>query len=163
MRSEAIAALASGSIDGIADRVPRLRAVLDEALRLYPPAPRFDRQALADDRLGDIAIAKGDIVSIWPWVVHRHAALWNNPDTFDPTRFLPERKSALHRYQYLPFGAGPRVCVGARFAIVEALVVLAHWLATRRFAITPGQRPLPVGRVTLRPEGGMPLVVSPLL
>lgn len=145
-----------------ADRMPRLRAVLDEALRLYPPAPRFDREAMADDMLGDLRVAKGDLVSIWPWVVHRHKSLWDDPDAFDPTRFLPERKAALHRYQYLPFGAGPRVCVGARFAIVEALTVLALWLGARRFSLTPGQKPLPVGRVTLRPDGGMPLMVEPL-
>lgn len=159
LRTEAAAALGH---DDLAERVPRLRAVVDEALRLYPPAPRFDREALAADRLGDLDVAPGDLVSIWPWVIHRHAALWDDPDAFDATRFLPERKAALHRYQYLPFGAGPRVCVGARFAIVEALTVLVHWLAARRFAVTPGQRPLPVGRVTLRPEGGMPLVLNPL-
>ncbi len=161
-RSEAQAALATGSVDDLADRVPLLRQCLDEALRLYPPAPRFDRQALAADRLGEIEIEKGDIVSIWPWVIHRHAQLWDNPDSFDAERFAPERKAALHRYQYIPFGAGPRVCVGARFAIVEALIVLTHWLAARRFAVTLGQRPMPLGQVTLRPDGGMPLMVMPL-
>lgn len=150
------------SAQGDIDRMPRLRAVLDEALRLYPPAPRFDREAMADDHLGDLAVKKGDLVSIWPWVVHRHKSLWDDPDSFDPTRFLGDRKTALHRYQYLPFGAGPRVCVGARFAIVEALTVLAHWLTARSFALTPGQKPLPVGRVTLRPDGGMPLIVASL-
>jgi len=159
-RAEAVAALADGDFAALADRVPLLRQCLDEALRLYPPAPRFDRQALADDQLGDIAIAKGDIVSIWPWVVHRHARLWDNPDRFDPARFAPDAKSKLHRFQYLPFGAGPRVCVGARFAVVEALIALSLWLAGRRFTITPGQRPMPLGQVTLRAEGGMPLMVS---
>lgn len=158
LRAEAIAALGSGGPGGIDARVPRLRATLDEALRLYPPAPRLDREAMADDRLGDIPVRKGDIVSIWPFVVHRHARLWEQPDAFDPGRFALHRKAALHRHQYLPFGAGPRV--GARFAIVEALVVLVHWLAARRFATTPGQRPAPVGRVTLRPDAGMPLVVN---
>jgi cytochrome P450 len=146
---------------GDPDRMPHLRATLDEALRLYPPAPRIDREALADDQLGDLDVKKGDLVSIWPWVVQRHQMLWDAPDAFDHTRFLPERKGALHRYQYLPFGAGPRVCVGARFAIVEALVVLAAWLQARCFVLTPGQRPLPVGRVTLRPDGGMPLMMTP--
>ncbi len=161
-RVEAQMALAAGSIESLTDRVPLLRQCLDEALRLYPPAPRFDRQALMADRLGDIDIAKGDIVSIWPWVVHRHARLWDNPDSFDPERFSAARKAALHRYQYIPFGAGPRICVGARFAIVEALIALTHWLAARQFAITPGQKPLPLGQVTLRPDGGMPLVMAPL-
>lgn len=162
LREEARAALATGDAGDLDARLPRLRATLDEALRLYPPAPRLDREAMADDELGGHAVAKGDIVSIWPFVVQRHQKLWERPDQFDPDRFLPERKAGLHRYQYLPFGAGPRVCVGARFAIVEALTVLAHWLTARRFATTPGQRPVPVGRVTLRPDKGMPLVVSPV-
>ena len=160
LRAEARAALATGEAADVDARLPKLRATLEEALRLYPPAPRLDREALADDALAGHRVAKGDLVSIWPFVVHRHTALWDRPDAFDPTRFAPERKAAHHRYQYLPFGAGPRVCVAARFAIVEALIVLAHWLAARRFAITPGQRPVPVGRVTLRPEGGMPLMVA---
>ncbi len=162
LRAEARIALATGEPGDLDTRLPRLRATLEEAMRLYPPAPRLDREALADDELGGHRVAKGDIVSIWPFVVHRHAALWDRPDAFDPGRFLPERRPLLHRHQYLPFGAGPRVCVAARFAIVEALIVLAHWLAARRFSVTPGQRPVPVGRVTLRPEGGMPLVVSAL-
>lgn len=162
LRAEARAALATGAPDDLDVRLPKLRATLEEAMRLYPPAPRLDREALADDELGGHRVARGDLVSIWPFVVHRHAALWDRPDAFDPTRFAPARKAALHRYQYLPFGAGPRVCVAARFAIVEAVIVLAHWLCARRFAITPGQRPVPVGRVTLRPEGGMPLIVTPL-
>ncbi len=162
LRTEARAALSSGEVGDLDTRLPLLRATLDEALRLYPPAPRLDREALAADDLGGVRVARGDIVSIWPFVVHRHAELWDRPDAFDPARFSPARKALLHRHQYLPFGAGPRVCVGARFSIVEALTVLAHWLAARRFATSPGQRPSPVGRVTLRPENGMPLVMSTL-
>lgn len=162
LRAEARAALATGSMSDLDSRLPRLRAVLDESLRLYPPAPRLDREAMADDELAGHAVRRGDLVSIWPFVLHRHRTLWDEPDAFDPDRFAPDRRTAMHRYQYLPFGAGPRVCVGARFAIVEALVVLAHWLAARRFAIRPGPPPVPVGRVTLRPERGMPLTVSTL-
>lgn len=154
------------AIDGdpadLPDRTPYLRQVLDEAMRLYPPAPRFDREALADDQLGDARIERGDIVSLWPWVMHRHRKLWDNPDAFDPDRFAPDRKAALHRFQYIPFGGGPRVCVGARFAIIEAQIVLARWLATHRFAVPTGFSPYPVGSVTLRPRDGMPLTVSPL-
>jgi cytochrome P450 len=134
--------------------------VLDESLRLYPPAPRLDREAMADDELAGRPVRRGDLISIWPYVLHRHAALWNEPDAFDPERFAPDRRGVVHRYQYLPFGAGPRVCVGARFAIVETLIVPAHWLTARRFTLRPGPPPMPVGRVTLRPEGGMPLSVS---
>jgi len=117
---------------------------------------------MADDELAGHQVRRGDLVSIWPYVLHRHRAWWDEPDAFDPERFLGDRRAKMHRYQYLPFGAGPRVCVGARFATVEALIVLAHWLAARRFSLRGGSPPVPVGRVTLRPEGGMPLAVSPM-
>lgn len=161
VRAEALTALENGDIDTLDVRLPRLRAVLDEALRLYPPAPRLDREAMADDELADHPVRRGDLVSIWPYILHRHRAWWGEPDAFDPERFHGDRRASMHRYQYLPFGAGPRVCVGARFAIVEALIVLAHWLAARRFSLRGGP-PVPVARVTLRPEGGMPLAVSPM-
>jgi|CXWL01.1.fsa_nt_gi cytochrome P450 len=160
-RAEAVAAL-GGDVTTLADRLPLLRQILDEAMRLYPPAPRFDREAKAADRLGDAEIAAGDLISLWPWVMHRHRKLWDNPDMFDHTRFMPEAKAKLHRFQYLPFGGGPRVCVGARFAVVEALVILAHWLAARRFSMPPGFKPYPMGTVTLRPKGGMWLMMEPV-
>ena len=131
-------------------------------MRLYPPAPRFDREAQADDELAGEPMAKGDLVSIWPWVIHRHRKLWDDPNRFDHRRFAPEAKAAHHRYQYIPFGGGPRVCVGARFATMEALIILARWLEARRFALPAGFRPNPVGGVTLRPHGGMPLLVTPV-
>ena len=134
--------------------------MLDESLRLYPPAPRFDRQAVAADRLGGQDILPGDIVSVWPWLLHRHKALWDDPDVFDPERFLDGGRPR-HRFQYLPFGGGPRVCVGARFATAEALTILAHWLAAWRFAPVRGREVRVHGLVTLRPAGGLPLVLSP--
>lgn len=158
-RAEAVAAR-DGDVATLAERVPLLKAILEETLRLYPAAPRFDREAVADDDLDGIAIQKGDLVSLWPWVTHRHRRLWDNPDAFDHSRFLPENRGKLHRFQYFPFGGGPRVCVGARFATVEALIILAHWLAARCFRLPPGFRPDPVGTVTLRPRGGMPLTVD---
>lgn len=160
-RAEAVAAL-SGDVATLADRTPLLRQILEESMRLYPPAPRFDREAQGDDWLGELRVRRGDLVSIWPWVIHRHRKLWDNPDAFDHTRFSPERKAALHRFQYLPFGGGPRVCVGARFATVEALVILAHWLSARRFSLPPGFTPYPVGSVTLRPRGGMWVMMDPV-
>lgn len=160
-RAEAVAAL-DGDVATLADRAPLLRQILDEAMRLYPPAPRFDREALAADRLGEVELAPGDLVSIWPWLIHRHRKLWDNPDAFDHKRFAPEAKAKLHRFQYMPFGGGQRVCVGARFAIVEALVILAHWLAARRFSLPAGFTPYPMGTVTLRPKGGMWLVMEPV-
>jgi cytochrome P450 len=153
-RAEAVAAL-TGDGETLPDRLPYLRQVLDEAMRLYPPAPRFEREAMADDELHGVPIAKGDIVSVWPWLLHRHRKLWDDADAFDPERFAPGREGERHRFQYIPFGGGPRVCVGARFATVEALVILAHWLAARRFALAPGHVVDPLGSVTLRPRGGI--------
>ena len=155
MAAEARTALADRNENAaLTDRLPRLRLMLQESLRLYPPVPRFDRQAIGRDRLGDVAVEPGDIVSIWPWLLHRHARLWDNPDAFEIDRFAT--KDGRHRFQYLPFGAGGRTCVGAAFAMTEALTLLAHWLAEWRFIDTG--RPVRVaGLVTLRPAGGLPL------
>jgi len=158
--AEARAALAEGEDDaGLPERLPLLRRILEESMRIYPPVPRFDRQALAADRLGEAEVMAGDIVSIWPWLIHRHRALWDDPDAFDPERWRPDAKAGRHRFQYIPFGGGPRLCVGARFATIEALTVLAHWLGERRFAPTPGREVRLSGMVTLRPAGGLPLVL----
>jgi cytochrome P450 len=158
--AEAESALAAGESDaGLPERLPLLRRILEESMRLYPPVPRFDRQAVAADALGDYDVRAGDIVSIWPWLVHRHRALWDDPDRFDAGRFAPEAKAARHRFQYLPFGGGPRLCVGARFATIEALTVLAYWLRGWSFAPLPGRDVRPSGMITLRPAGGLPLIL----
>jgi cytochrome P450 len=162
LAAEAEAALAAGEGADLPDRLPLLRQVLEESLRLYPPAPRFDRQAVAADRLGEEDVKPGDIVSIWPWLLHRHEDYWDSPDVFDPDRFSPERRGGRHRFQYIPFGGGPRLCVGARFATAEALTILAFWLRAWRFAPAPapGREVRVHGMVTLRPGGGLPLVLS---
>ena len=157
LAEEARAALCDTSPQeaSVMQQLPQAYSVLQEALRLYPPAPRFDRQALEGDELYGNAVEPGHIVSIWPWLLHRHSKLWDDPDAFDPERFAVGTLRPS-RFQYLPFGAGPRVCVGAQFAIVEALVILAHWLSAWRFAST-GRSAQPSGLVTLRPGGGVPL------
>lgn len=155
LAAEAQAALVDGEQDlPLTDRLPRLRLMLMESLRLYPPVPRFDRQALVADRIGEADVQPGDIVSIWPWLLHRHGKLWNDPDAFDIERFAG--KGDRHRFQYLPFGAGGRICVGAQFATTEALTILAHWLNEWRF-LEAGHLVRPAGMVTLRPAGGLPL------
>jgi cytochrome P450 len=161
LRAEALAAVA-GDPASLPDRVPLLRRFLDETLRLYPPAAQIVRQAVADDRLGNTPVKTGDHVIVYPWAVQRHRQLWDDPDAFDLDRFSDANKGKIDRFQYLPFGAGPRICVGMRFALVEAQIILAHWLAARRFRLTDGPPPVPTGRVTLRPKGGMPLIVEPL-
>jgi cytochrome P450 len=158
---EAGAALAAGAEDAeLPERLPLVRRIIEESMRLYPPVPRFDRQAVAADRLGGHEVQPGDIISIWPWLIHRHRALWEEPDRFDAERFRPEAKAGRHRFQYLPFGGGPRVCVGARFATSEALTVVAHWLRGWSFAPVPGREVRPSGMITLRPAGGLPLVLA---
>jgi len=159
--AESEAALAGGQGPDLPDRLALLRMVIEESLRLYPPVPRFDREAVAEDRLGEHRVRPGDIVSIWPWLLHRHQTLWDRPDEFDPGRFSPEGRPGRHRFQYLPFGGGPRLCVGARFATAEALTILAHWLSAWCFAPVPGREMKVHGLVTLRPEGGLPLRLEP--
>lgn len=158
--AEASEALAAGVNAGMPDRLPLLRMIVEESLRLYPAAPRFDREAVAADRLGEHEVRPGDLVSIWPWLLHRHRRLWDDPDAFDHTRFAPDAKKGRHRFQYIPFGGGPRMCVGARFAMVEGLTILAAWLSRYRFAALPGHKVKLSGAVTLRPAEGMPLVLS---
>jgi len=152
--AEAKAALAGGA-DDVAERAPRLRLFLMESMRLYPPVPRFDRQAIEPDAIGGHKVERGDIISIWPWLLQRHRKYWRDPDAFDIERFAG--KGDRHRFQYLPFGGGPRTCVGAQFATAEALTILAVWLAEWRFALPPGHRAEVSGMVTLRPKGGMRL------
>jgi cytochrome P450 len=159
--AEAEVALTAGIDADLPDRLPLLRAVLEETLRLYPPVPRFDREAIADDLLGEHEIRAGELVSIWPWIIHRHKKLWDDPDMFDSGRFAAGQKGERHRFQYLPFGAGPRTCVGARLAMAEALTILVIWLCRWRFTPIPARHVQVSGLVTLRPKGGLPLLLSP--
>jgi cytochrome P450 len=159
VRAEAMAAASLAPAERY-EATPTVRQVIEESLRLYPPAPRWEREATANDQLGNLSVKAGDLISIWPWVIHRHRALWDDPDRFDHTRFAPEARAKLHRYQYIPFGAGPRVCVGMRFAMMETALILGEWLRACRFTLPPGFTPDPVGGVTLRPRGGMPLLVE---
>jgi cytochrome P450 len=158
---EAETALNAGIDARLPERLPLLRMILEESMRLYPPVPRFDREAVAADRFGEHEVLPGELISIWPWIIHRHKRLWDDPDVFDPERFASGRKQDRHRFQYLPFGAGPRTCVGARFAMAEALTILAIWLSRWRFAPVPGREVRVSGMVTLRPKGGLPLILSP--
>jgi cytochrome P450 len=160
-RVEAVEAL-SGDVATLPDRLPLLRQILDETMRLYPSAAQIVREAVADDEMRDIPVKKGELIFVYPWLVHRHRKLWDRPDEFDLGRWTAENKAKQHRFQYVPFGAGPRICVGARFAITEALIILSRWLAARRFVLTPGLEPIAYGNITLRPKDGMPLIVEPL-
>jgi len=151
---------AGGSPEEVLARLPYLKMVWDETLRLYPPVYRIDRQAVADDELCGHPIRKGDMVTIWPWVLHRHRALWKDPDLFNPENFDPEARATHHRYQYIPFGAGPRICIGMPFAQAEGLLLLSRWLSKFRFRPVDGHEVQPWADVSLRPTGGLPLIVD---
>ncbi len=144
-------AIESENATAVLPLLVRTRAVVSEALRLYPPAFTMAREAIGPDRLGDLALPKRAVVLIAPWVLHRHRKLWREPDVFDPSRFMPDAP-AVPRFAYLPFGAGPRVCVGAQFALTEAVLVLAMLLQRFAFALEDARPVLPVAIVTTQPD-----------
>lgn len=153
-RAEARAVL-GGRAAAAADvpNLPYIRQVIDETLRLYPPAAFLSRQALEPDLIHGAEILSGDTVTVPIYAIHRHENLWSDPDRFDPDRFADPK--AIARYAYLPFGDGPRICIGASFALQEAIIILSTLLA--RFRVTPvdGKTPTPTLVITLRPEGGV--------
>ena len=140
--------------------LPYIRQIIDEALRLYPPAAVVSRTAQVEDTLCGREVRPGDTVMIPIYALHRNHALWPEPDKFDPDRFV-DRK-AIDRYAYLPFGDGPRICIGASFALQEAVIILATLLGRFRFRQVPGKDPKPVMILTLRPEGGVWLTAEPI-
>jgi len=140
--------------DNAADLLPELvrtRAVVDESLRLYPPAFVIVRQALHDDEAGGVPVPKGSLVLIAPWIMHRHRRFWRAPDRFDPSRFMPDAPPPP-RFAYIPFGAGPRICVGSPFALTELVLVVASLVRAFRIALPPHRPVTPVGLITLQPD-----------
>ncbi len=137
-----------------ADTLPQLvrtRAVVSEAMRLYPPAFAIARVSREADQAGPTTIPARTLLIIAPWVLHRHHTLWRNPAAFDPDRFMPEAPPPP-RFAYLPFGTGPRICVGAQFAMTEAILVLALFIRHFLVEMEPGETVLPVGIVTTQPD-----------
>jgi cytochrome P450 len=136
------------------------RQVLEESMRLYPPAPVMNRVATEDMDLGGHPVTKGTLMVIPVYALHRHRKLWTDPDAFDPTRFAPEAKRAQARAQYMPFGFGPRLCIGMSFAMMEGQALLATLVRGAQFSWDGQTMPEPLSRITLRPRGGMPLGVQ---
>jgi cytochrome P450 len=143
------------------DAMPFTRAAFEEAMRLYPPAASISREAIEPDRYGKLEIVKGAQIQIMPWTIHRHRKLWAEPDAFMPSRFHPENREAIDRFQYLPFGAGPRICIGASFAMQEAVIALGALMSRYRFDVIDQTRPWPVQKLTTQPQGGLPMKVTP--
>ena len=141
-------------------KLPYIRQIIDEALRLYPPAALVSRTAMANDVLCGREVYTGDTVIIPIYALHRSHVLWEDPDSFRPERFA--KGCDIPRYSYLPFGDGPRICIGASFAIQEAVIILATLIKRHRFTPVAGKTPSPEMILTLRPEGGVWLYAEPL-
>ena len=140
--------------DEAGETLPRLvytRAVVQEVLRLYPPVYAILRQAAAADNADGIEVPAGAIVFVAPWVLHRHRRLWVEPDVFDPARFLPGAP-APDRFAYLPFGIGPRVCIGAQFALTEGTLVLARMIKAFEIVRANNETAAPIGIITTQPD-----------
>jgi cytochrome P450 len=136
------------------------RMVIDEAMRLYPPAHTLSREAVKEDEVLGHRIPAGSTIIIAPWLLHRNPKLWERPERFEPERFAPERAGQRHRFAYIPFGAGPRICIGAAFAIAEAILILATLAQRHRLRLKPGFPVEPQGLITLRARHGMRMILE---
>jgi cytochrome P450 len=144
--------------------LPRLgytRAVLEETMRLYPPAWIIEREATADDNLGGYRVRRGSVVAMSPFTIHRNPRYWDNPNQFDPDRFSAARATARPKYAYLPFGGGPRLCIGNAFAMMEAQIILAMVASEWSLALAPGFTVELDPSVTLRPRSGLFMTRAP--
>jgi cytochrome P450 len=141
-----------GKLDGLADRLTITRAVIDEALRLYPPITATSRTAGRRDELAGRVIERGTLVVVSPYLLHRHRLLWDDPDVFNPGRFLPGATRKIERGAYIPFGVGARMCLGASFAHQEATIALASLVRNFDLRMSPGQSVWPQQGITLRPR-----------
>lgn len=135
------------------------RQVISEALRLYPGALQLYRICVRPTEVAGVAMTPGDRIVIPVYALHRHSRYWRDPHVFDPDRFGPG-EPAPDRHVYMPFGAGPRICLGAAFAMTELVVVLATLMRGADFTVAPGCRVWPGGGLTLAPEGGLPMIVT---
>jgi cytochrome P450 len=158
-----VAAEACAETDALArgrvDHLVTTRAVIEEALRLYPPIAATTRMAIGPDTLGKMPVRPGSMVVIAPYVLHRHRLLWDWPDFFDPGRFIGDARTKISRFAYLPFGTGLRTCIGSAFALQEATLILATIMRHFVLDVMPGHVVWPLLRVTLRPAGGLPMLV----
>lgn len=162
-RTEARAALGDAPAGaGHVAATPYVGQVIEEAMRLYPPVGLLARNVRQPDVLAGRRILPNDTLFLPIFALHRHRMWWDNPDAFDPENFAPAKAAKRDRYLYLPFGAGPRVCVGANFAVMQAHIILATLLARFRFTHAGGPLPVPTMSMTVRPEGGVRLIATPL-
>lgn len=140
------------------EKLTYCRQVVEEAMRLYPPAHTTSRIALGDDEIMGVNVEKGTSIIVSPWLMHRHRKYWRHPDRFDPENFSAGAASARQRFVYLPFGAGPRICIGMAFAMTEAILILATLAQRFSFRMMPGAQVNPVAKITLRPQPALPML-----
>jgi cytochrome P450 len=152
---EAASALSDSGEESPLSKLTYTRAVLDEVMRLYPPAYVIVRAARQRDTVAGVEMKPGDLAVIAPWILHRHRKQWHEPDAFVPERFLPGAP-AVDRFAYLPFGVGPRVCIGAHFALTEATLVLAQLIRSFRIELGTTRPVFPVAVVTTQPDHAPP-------
>jgi cytochrome P450 len=137
-----------------------VRDVFREALRLYPPVGFFARECTVSTQMRDKQVEKGSSIVIAPWLIQRHRDYWDRPDDFDPYRYAKDKMKVPLRDAFLPFGMGPRVCIGTAFAMQEGVLILATLLQKYKMALAPGFTPQPVGRLTVRSENGMQMILT---
>jgi cytochrome P450 len=139
--------------------LPFTSQVFSEALRLYPPAWLMTRKAIEADQIKECPIPTGALIIISPYTIHRHPVFWDNPESFDPSRFSPEQEKNRPRFAYIPFGGGPRLCIGDQFAMIEAQLIMAMVMQRFRLELLP-HRPVEADPlVTIRPKHGLPMKV----
>ena len=143
------------------DKLVTVQQVYNESLRLFPAAPIIVRDILDDMEFDGVVVPAGTIGIVPIYAIHRHRAYWSDPNRFDPDRFSPSHDSKPTRFQFMPFGVGPRICIGAAFATIEATILLATFVRAARFEVVPGFEPQPSGQMFLLPKNGMPMRVSP--
>jgi unspecific monooxygenase len=149
LATEVQGAAENGALD--IERLKFTRAVIDETMRLYPPAFLIARAAAGPDTVAGMPVKKRDVILIAPWLLHRHEKLWRDPNAFIPSRFMPGAPQP-DRFAYLPFGVGARVCIGAHFALVEATLALAKIIGAFRVELLDKEPVIPVGVVTTQPD-----------
>jgi cytochrome P450 len=161
-----VSAVLGGRAPTLADlpRLPFTKAILEESMRLYPPVWAVERRALGDDVVGGYRIRKGSIVGICTYALHRHPRHWDNPEGFDPDRFLAAKDGGgRHRWAYIPFGGGPRMCIGNNMAMMETQICLAMIAQRFRLDLVAGQRVEYEATVTLRPKHAVKMMLKPQL
>jgi cytochrome P450 len=139
------------------EEMPYLRQVLDESLRLYPPAWILGRRAIGEDWIGGYYVAPGTVLAISIYTLHRHPAFWDNPDTFDPEHFAPANLPGRHKFAYIPFGGGPRQCIGNNLGLLEARLVIACVAQQYELRLQPGIEVQPQALFVLRPRREIPM------